>query len=248
MNSAKKSKEKSIVPESIKIKSSTDLTDIQKIIAERMTKSQAVPHLLQNVKADTTSLISLKEKIQEKLNSNNNIKVTYTDFLIKISASALREYIEINSSYNNYKYIIYDDINIGLAISVNNSLVVGTLYNTDKLGILDIAKKRIELIYKAKSQKLSLADVRYGTFTITNVGMYGIRSTYAIINPPQAAILAIGEIYTEPAIVNEQIVPRSFIEVSLSADHRIINGALAAQFLHKIAYFIENPKIIFENI
>lgn len=245
----KKSETNSAIPQNIKIKSSTELTGIQKIIAQRMTQSKTtIPHLLQNVKADTTSLISLKEEIQEKLYSANKVKITYTDFLLKIIANTLREYIEINSSYDNQKYIIYDDINIGLAISVNNDLVVATIYNTDKLGILDIAKKRIELIDKAKSQKLSLADVKYSTITVTNVGIYGIRSTYAIINPPQAAILAIAEIYKEPAIVDEKIVPRSFIEVSLSVDHRIINGALAAQFLHRIAYLIENPRIIFENI
>ncbi|MBM3710213.1 MAG: 2-oxo acid dehydrogenase subunit E2 [Actinobacteria bacterium] len=242
-------KSNNIIPQDIKIKSSTELTGIQKIIAQRMTLSKTtIPHLLQNIKVDITSIISLKEEVQEKLYSNYGIKVTYTDFLLKIIATALREYIEINSSYINQKYIIYDDINIGLAISVNNDLVVATIYNMDKLGIIEIAKRRIELIEKAKSQKLSLADVKYSTITVTNVGMYGIRSTYAIINPPQAAILAIAEIYKEPAIINEDILPRSFIEISLSVDHRIINGALSAQFLHRIAYLIENPGIIFEDI
>jgi len=234
--------------ENIKIKSSEDLTNIQKIIAERMMKSQAVPHLFQKVKADTSSLISLKGEIQKELYSVNKTKVTFTDFLIKISAKALRDYIEINSSYDNHKYTIYDDVNIGLAISANNTLVVGTIYNADKLGIHDIARRRIELICRAEKQKLSAADVKYSTFTITNVGMYGIRSGYGIINPPQAAILAVGEIYVEPAIIDEKILPRSFIEISISADHRIINGDLSAKFLHKIAYLIENPEIIFENV
>jgi len=233
--------------EKIKIRSSTELTNIQKFVAARMIKSQSIPQLLQTVRADTTSLLSLKEKIKQDVLSSRGISISYTDFLIKICSSALKEYIELNSSYSNDKYIIYDDINIGLAISVNNDLIVGTLYNADKLEISEIAKKRMELVRKAETNTLSMADVKYSTFTITNVGMYGIRSTYALINPPQAAILAAGEIYTEPAIVDGKVLPRSFIEVSLSVDHRIINGALSAKFLSRIAYFIEKPEILFQK-
>jgi pyruvate/2-oxoglutarate dehydrogenase complex dihydrolipoamide acyltransferase (E2) component len=238
---------KNVPLENIKIRSSADLTNIQKFVAARMVKTLSIPQLLQTVKADTTSLLSLKEKMKQDILSSRGISISYTDFLIKICSSALKEYIELNSSYSNEKYIIYDDINIGLAISVNSDLIVGTLYNAEKLDICEIAKKRMELVQKAETQTLSMADVKYSTFTITNVGMYGIRSTYALINPPQAAILAAGEVYIEPAIVDGKVLPRSFIEVSLSADHRIINGALSAKFLQRIAYFIENPAILFQK-
>jgi pyruvate dehydrogenase E2 component (dihydrolipoamide acetyltransferase) len=238
---------KNVPLEIVKIRSSADLTNMQKFVATRMIKSQSIPQLLQTVKADTTSLLSLKEELKQGILSSNGISISYTDFLIKICSSALKEYAELNSSYSNEKYIIYEDINIGLAISVNDDLIVGTLYNADKMDIYEIAKKRVELVRKAETKTLSMADVKYSTFTITNVGMYGIRSTYALINPPQAAILAAGEIYVEPAIVDGKVLPRSFIEVSLSADHRIINGALSAKFLHRIASFIEEPSILFQK-
>ncbi len=233
--------------ENIKIKSTTELTNIQKLVAGKMIKATTVPQLYQNVKVDTMRLLDTKEKLQKKIFSAEKVKITYTDFLIKITSTALREHLEINSTYADGKYIIYDDINIGMAISIDNDLFVATLYEVDKLEINGIAKKRIELVDKAKKQKLSLPDVKYSTFTLTNIGMYGIRSSYAIINTPQAAILAIGEIYSEPAIIDEKIVPRSFIELSLSVDHRIVNGVLSAKFLHRIAYLIENPDIIFNT-
>src|SRR4030042_20698 len=136
--------------ENIKIRSSADLTNIQKFVAARMIKSQSIPQLLQTVKADTTSLLSLKEKIKQDILSSHGISISYTDFLIKICSSALKEYIELNSSYDNDKYVIYEDINIGLAISVNNDLIVGTLYNADKLELSEIAKKRMDLGQKAE--------------------------------------------------------------------------------------------------
>jgi len=104
-----------------------------------------------------------------------------------------------------------------------------------------LQKKRIELVGKAREGRLSLEEISNGTFTVTNLGMYGIRSFSPIINPPQAAILAVGEIYTEPAIVNGKIKPESFIDLSVSCDHRIIDGIVGAKFLRRIAELIENP-------
>lgn len=228
----------------IRIKSSAELTNMQKFVAARMIKSQSIPQLLQTAKADTTSLLLLKDKMKQEILASSGINISYTDFLIKICSNALKEYIEINSAYDNDRYTIYEDINIGLAISVKNDLIVGTLYNADKMEISGIAERRMELVRKAETQKLTMADVKYSTFTFTNVGMYGIRSSYALINPPQAAILAAGEIYTEPVIADGKVLQRSFINISLSADHRIINGAIAAKFLHRIAEFIENPEIL----
>jgi len=231
--------------EKIKIKSTKELTSIQKLVAAKMISATNIPQLFQNVKVDTTHLLDIKDEIKKKILSAEETKITYTDLLIKITAIALREYIEINSTYSDGKHIIYDDINIGLAISIDNDLLVATLYEADKLEISDIARKRIELVNKARNHKLSLSDVQNNTITLTNIGMYGIRSTYAIINPPQAAILAIGEIYSEPAIIDNKVVSRSFIELGMSVDHRIVNGVLSAKFLQRVTHLIENPENIF---
>jgi pyruvate dehydrogenase E2 component (dihydrolipoamide acetyltransferase) len=226
----------------ITIKSSSPLEGVRKLIAERMSHSKSkIPHIVLSAKADTALLIDLREKFNEKMLREYSIKITYTDFILKSTAIALRNNLEVNSTFSDGNYIIYDDINIGLAVSSEGGLIVPTIFNCDKLKILDIAKKRIELVDKARKGKLSLEEISNGTFTVTNLGMYGIRSFSPIINPPQAAILAIGEIYTEPAVINGKIKPGSFMNLSVSCDHRIIDGIVGAKFLRKVVELIENP-------
>ncbi len=226
----------------ITIKSSSPLEGIKKVIAERMSYSRSnIPHIVLNAKADATQLIALREKFKEKILKKYGIKITYTDFILKSTAVALRENLEVNSTFSDGNYIIYDDVNVGVAVSLEGGLIVPIIFNCDRLKITDIAKKRIELVGKAREGRLSLEEISNGTFTVTNLGMYGIRSFSPIINPPQAAILAVGEIYTEPAVVNGKIKPESFMDLSVSCDHRIIDGIVGAKFLRRIAELIENP-------
>ena len=229
----------------VTVKLSTPLKGMRKVIAERMSYSKAnIPHIVLNAVADTTPLVSLRERIKDKISSIYKVKITYTDFLLKVCSMALRENLEVNSSFKNENYIIYDNVNVGLAVSVEEGLIVPTIYNCDKLSLLDIARKRVELVDKAGKGKLKLEEISNGTFTLTNLGMFGVRSFSAIINPPQAAILAVGEIYTTPAVVNGKIEARSALELSLSCDHRIVDGALGAKFLQRIVELIESPEIL----
>ncbi|MBM3701740.1 MAG: 2-oxo acid dehydrogenase subunit E2 [Actinobacteria bacterium] len=231
-----------VTTKGITVKSSSPLEGIRKVIAERMSYSKSnIPHIVLNAKADATQLIDLREKFKEKILEKYGIKITYTDFILKSTAVALRENLEVNSTFSDGNYIIYDDVNIGVAVSLEGGLIVPIIFDCDKLGILNIAKKRIELVGKARDGRLSLEEISNGTFTVTNLGMYGIRSFSPIINPPQAAILAVGEIYTEPAVVNGKIKPESFIDLSVSCDHRIIDGMIGAKFLRRIVELIENP-------
>lgn len=226
----------------ITIKSSGPLEGIRKVIAERMSYSRSnIPHIVLNAKADATQLIVLREKFKEKILKKYGIKITYTDFILKSTAVALQENLEVNSTFSDGNYIIYDDVNVGVAVSLEGGLIVPIIFNCDRLKITDIAKKRIELAGKAREGKLSLEEISNGTFTVTNLGMYGIRSFSPIINPPQAAILAVGEIYTEPAVVKGKIEPKSFMDLSVSCDHRIIDGIVGAKFLRRIAELIKNP-------
>ncbi|UCB46308.1 MAG: 2-oxo acid dehydrogenase subunit E2 [Spirochaetota bacterium] len=226
----------------IAIKSSVPIKGIRKVIAEKMSFAKTtIPHLILNIKADTTHLLKFREDIGKKVSSDRGMKLTYTDFLIKICATALRENLVINSSLQDSNFIIYDDINICLAVATEQGLIVPTLYQCDTLGLVDIAKKRNELVKKAREGKLGYRDVTNGTFTITNLGMFGIRSFSAIINPPQAAILAVGEIYSDTAVVGGKVEIRSFIDLSLSCDHRIIDGDVGAGFLQKVAEYIDAP-------
>ncbi|MFA5015089.1 MAG: dihydrolipoamide acetyltransferase family protein [Actinomycetota bacterium] len=226
----------------ITIKSSVRLEGIRKLIADRMSYSALnIPEIVLNSKANATLLKGLKEESNEKMDEKSGVRITYTDFLVKAAADALRNNLELNSTFSDGNYIVYDDINIGLAVSSEEGLMVPTIFNCDKLKIIDIAKRRIELINKVKEGKLSLEDISKGTFTVTNLGMHGIRSFSPIINPPQAAILAAGEIYTEPAVIDGKIRPESFIDLSISCDHRIIDGTTGAKFLRELVESIENP-------
>jgi pyruvate dehydrogenase E2 component (dihydrolipoamide acetyltransferase) len=226
-------------------KSRIELTGMRKIIADRMSLSKStIPHIVLNAKADATNLIQFREQLKEGVQKKYDIKITYTDMILKATALALRENIEVNSSLQGNDYIIYEDVNVGMAIAVDGGLIVPTLFACDKMDIVDIARKRIELIGKARDNRLGLEEIQNGTFTVTNLGMFGIRNFSAIINPPQAAILAIGEIYREPAAAGEKIEIRSYMDISVSCDHRIIDGAKGAAFLKSIVELIQNPALL----
>ena len=229
----------------LKIKSTTPLKGIRKVIADRMTLSNTtIPHIALTIVVEVDNLIKLRERLKGKIYERFGAKITYTDFIIKASASVLAEQPVINSSLQENNHIIYDDINIGLAVATDAGLIVPTIYNADKISLYDIARKRVELIEKSKQGKLTMEEITNGTFTISNQGMLGIRTFTAIINPPQAAIMMVGEIYLAPAVVDGRIEPKSFIEISLAVDHRIIDGAVAAIFLHKFGEYIKNPELL----
>jgi pyruvate dehydrogenase E2 component (dihydrolipoamide acetyltransferase) len=229
----------------IKIKSSTPLKGIRKIVAERMTYSaQSIPHIMLNVVPNVDQLVALRERLKDKVYTMYQVKITVTDFIIKLCAAVLEEQPIINSSFQNNNHVMYEDINIGLAVAIDEGLIVPTIYNTNKLSIFEIAKKRTELVEKARANKLALAEISNGTFTISNLGMFGIRTFTSIINPPQGAILSVGEVYTAPAFINGKIEARSFMEISVAVDHRIMDGAIAAKFLQRFVELIENPVLL----
>jgi pyruvate dehydrogenase E2 component (dihydrolipoamide acetyltransferase) len=229
----------------LKVKSTTPLKGIRKVIADKMTLSKTtIPHITLTIVVEVDNLIKLRERLKDKIYKRFGAKITYTDFIIKASASVLAEQPVINSSLQENNHIIYDDINIGLAVATDAGLIVPTIYNADKISLYDIARKRVELIEKSKQGKLTMEEITNGTFTISNQGMLGIRTFTAIINPPQAAIMMVGEIYVAPAVVDGRIEPKSFIEISMAVDHRIIDGAVAAIFLHKFGEYIKNPELL----
>jgi len=228
-----------------KIKSSTPLKGIRKVIADRMLYSkQNIPHIILTSVMDVDALIALREKIKDKVSAVYNTKITYTDFITKACATVLAEQPRVNASLINETQTIYEDINIGLAVAIQSGLIVPTIYNADKLSVFEIAKKRAELVEKAKQQKLSIEEISNATFTISNLGMFGVRIFTAIINPPQGAILMVGEVYKAPAFVGDRIEPKQFMEISVAVDHRIIDGADGARYLQRLKEIIENPELL----
>ncbi|MHB1347303.1 MAG: dihydrolipoamide acetyltransferase family protein [Candidatus Humimicrobiaceae bacterium] len=229
----------------IKVRSMTPLTGIRKVIAEKMTYSkQNIPHIIQTVVISADKLVDIRESIKNKADSEFGSHLTITDFIIKAAANVLSMQPVINSSLQNENHIIYDDINIAIGIATGAGLTIATIFNADRQGLFEIAKTRVRLIEKAKSNSLGLADVSNATFTISNLGMYGIRNFTAIINPPQGAILMVGEIYKDITEENGKAVFRKFMDISMAVDHRIIDGADSAIFLKRLKETIENPALL----
>lgn len=235
----------SIPMQAAKVKSTVPLKGIRKVIAERLTYAkQTIPHIIPTAVMDVSALVALRDKIKDRVKAVYGASITYTDFITKACAIVLAEQPVINASLQDNNHIIYEDVNIGLGVAIEAGLIVPTIYGADKLSLFDIAKKRVELIEKAKASKLSMEEISNGTFTISNLGMFGIRNFTAIINPPQGAILMVGEIYKAPAVIDDKIEVRHQMEISIAVDHRIIDGADAARYLMRLREIIENPEFL----
>jgi len=167
--------------------------------------------------------------------------MSYTAFLVKAVALALEKHSILNSTLSEDIIKIYEDINIGVAIATPEGLVVPVVHNTNKKHIIDINNEIKALINKAKEKKLRSNDFLNRTFTVSNLGMYDIDFFTAIINPPEAAILSVGRMVEKPVVINKGIQVRSMMYLSLTYDHRIIDGAPAAEFLQTLRSLLENP-------
>jgi pyruvate dehydrogenase E2 component (dihydrolipoamide acetyltransferase) len=211
------------------------LTGIRKTAAERVTLSaKTAPHSTITMEADMTNATRLREEKQ----------VSYTDILVKAVAKALAEHSIVNSSLDREQIKIFADINIGVAVATEKGLVVPVIHNADKKSLKEVAAVLNDLVEKARTGKLSKEELSGGTFTITNLGMFGVEIFTPIINPPETAILGVGKVVEKPVIVNKEIAVKPMMYLSLSYDHRVIDGAPAAQFLQKIKQFLENPHLL----
>ena len=214
-----------------------------RVMAQRLSESwQTIPHFYLAVDANAGRLVRWREDAQPRLAE----KITFTDLLIKLVAAALRKHPRLNAKWGNETIQANNDINIGLAVAVEEGLIVPVLHQADRFGLNDIAARRLDLVSKAQAGTLSLAELSEGTFTLSNLGMYGIDAFNAIVNPPQAAILALGRIADRVVPVNGQPAVQPVITMTLSCDHRIVDGARAAQFMQTLVRYIEDPLSILD--
>jgi pyruvate dehydrogenase E2 component (dihydrolipoamide acetyltransferase) len=215
---------------------------IWRVMAERMTASwTTVPHFYLIREVDATQLIEWRTSIISKVEKQSGVKPTYTDLLVKLIGFTLREHPRVNASWLDGKILINNDINVGLAVAIDDGLIVPVIRKADSASISEIAVQRKNLIERAQNRKLRPADISDGTFTLSNLGMYNVDTFNAIVNAPQAAILAVGRIAARVIAVNGEPAVRSMLTVSLSCDHRVVDGARGAQFLDALANLIENP-------
>jgi pyruvate dehydrogenase E2 component (dihydrolipoamide acetyltransferase) len=210
---------------------------VWRIMAERMTQSwTTAPHFYLVREVNASRLISWRDRAKPKIPA-----ITYTDLLVKLVAAALAQHPRVNVSWKDGTIVQHPDINIGLAVAIDDGLVVPVIHRADALTLAEIAARRADLSTRAQSGKLRPADIQSATFTISNLGMYGVDAFNAIVNPPQAAILAVGRIADRVIAVNGQPVVQPQMVLTLSCDHRALDGARGAQFLGALADLIEEP-------
>ena len=220
------------------------LVGTQKTVADRMTFShQMIPQAAITIEVDVFNALKLK-KNKEKIIKT---KIPFTAFLAKIVARSLKQYPILNSTLEKNEIKIFKNINIGIAMAIEDGLVVPVIHNSDKKCFEDIVSLVKKLIEKARERNLSMDELKNGTFTITNLGGLGVDVFIPIINPPQSSILGVGKITKKPVAKNEEIKIRPMMTLTLVFDHRIINGEKAARFLQKIKNSIEEPHEMFMN-
>ncbi|HZQ65335.1 MAG TPA: dihydrolipoamide acetyltransferase family protein [Gaiellaceae bacterium] len=216
------------------------LTATQRTIAQRMAESRAqIPEFTLEAEIEMEAAATLRDDLRvlgrEPLPSFN-------DLVVKAAALALRLHPGLNSSYAGDRIVRHEHINVGIAVATDDALYVPTIVDADRRSVLQIAEASRELIGKVDDGSISLEELRGGTFTVSNLGMFGVRRFQAVINPPQAAILAVGEVARRPVVAEEgEIVARYVMDVSLSCDHRVVYGAEAARFLQTLRSFLERP-------
>jgi len=220
------------------------LTRMRKIIAERMCLSRAtIPSVTFNMEADFTALMEFREKIKAE-GVKKGVKISYNHILMKICAAAVKEVPLANASFDGDAIVLHGNVNMGIAVSVDGGLLVPNVKAVQAKTLLEVALETEHLVEQARSGKLGLEDMQGGTFTLTNLGMFGMQSFSPIVNPPEACILGVNAIVEKPAAVNGSVVIRPMSVLSLVADHRILDGAEAARFLARIREMVENPWLL----
>lgn len=225
-----------------KIKSQIPYSGVRKIIGDRLSESMfTAPHLYFTVSVDMQNLIALRKS----LNSTQERKFSVTDLMVGAVGKALTNHSMINASLIGDQIVQYESCNVGVAVAADNGLIVPVIKNTQDLGLKEISMETERLIAKARDGKLTPDEYSGGTFTISNLGMFGVEDFTAIINPPESAILAVSGVKKQPVVENvngvDELVIRPIMKMTLSVDHRLIDGLAATQFITEIKKYLENP-------
>lgn len=208
------------------------------VMAQRLTESwTTVPHFYLVREVDAGALQAWRTQALAR----SDVKITVSDLLVKVTAVALSRHPRVNASWIKGQIVANPSVNLGLAVAVEDGLLVPVLHGAEGLGLREIASQRAGLVERAQTGKLAMDDLSGGTFTISNLGMFGVDAFNAIVNPPQAAILAVGKIADRVVAVDGQPAVRPMLTLTLSCDHRVVDGARAARFLDELAGLIEDP-------
>jgi len=221
------------------------LQGIRQVIARRMQQSyQTAPHFTLSLDVDMSNALALRDELNARAAADQP-RVSITALLVHICGAALQRHHWLNASLRDDAIQLYEPSNIGVAVAIDAGLIVPVIKHVERLDLIEVARRLAELTMRAQQGQLTLNDTSGGTFTISNLGMYGIDHFTAIINPPQSAILAVGRIAKRAIVVEratqDEVVIRPMMNLTLSVDHRVLDGAIAARFLHDLAAALEQP-------
>jgi pyruvate dehydrogenase E2 component (dihydrolipoamide acetyltransferase) len=214
------------------------LTSLRRTIARRMTEAWQAPAFQISMSADMTRALAVRARLVEL---GDTPKPTISDVLTKVAAAALMRHRAVNAHFAGDSVRLFPTANIGIAVATDRGLVVPVIQSCERKSIAEIAAARADLVERARAGKLQQADLDGGTFTISNLGMYGVEQFVAVLNPPQAAILAVGAAQETPVAIDGRVEIRPLMNLTLSCDHRTIDGATAADFLRTVKTFLEEP-------
>jgi pyruvate dehydrogenase E2 component (dihydrolipoamide acetyltransferase) len=221
-----------------------EITGMRRVIASRLSDSKThIPHYYLNAEFDASALINLREEINRGL-AESEPKFSINDFIVRGCALSLKKHPVVNASWRGDHIVQYGRIDIGIAVALDHGLITPYIRNADQLSLRELAARIREVVKRARDRKLKPEEYSDGTFTVSNLGMYGIRDFAAIINEPEAAIMAVGGIFDRATVRDGQVVPTKTVTVTLSCDHRVIDGAEGASFLATFKHFMEHPALL----
>jgi len=216
------------------------LTNIRKTIARRLTAAWQAPVFQLTVSADMTRANTLVTRAREL---NPDVRITITDLLAKLSAHALMRHRDVNVEFAEDALLKHPTANVGIAVAAPQGLVVPVVRSVERLSLAETAQQRGEVVSRARDSKLTAQDLEGGTFTISNLGMFGVEQFVAVLNPPQAAILAVGATDDRAVVEDGNVLIRPMMTMTLTVDHRAVDGAAAADFLRTLKTFLEDPAL-----
>jgi pyruvate dehydrogenase E2 component (dihydrolipoamide acetyltransferase) len=218
------------------------LTAMRKTIAKRLSESKfTAPHFYVTVDIDMDQAVDVREQLQR----SENLKVSFNDLVVKACARALTRFPNVNASWATDKIVTHKDVHVGVAVAVPDGLIVPVVRNADRKAVVEISHEIKDLAARARERKLRPEEFTGSTFSVSNLGMYDVTEFTAIINPPESAILAVGAVRKVPVVVNDELAVGHRMKVTLSCDHRVVDGALGAQFLGEVRRLLENPVSLF---
>jgi pyruvate dehydrogenase E2 component (dihydrolipoamide acetyltransferase) len=218
------------------------LSNMRRTIAKRLSESKfSAPHFYVTVEIAMDAAVALREQLLR----GEDQKVSFNDLVVKACAKALTRFPAVNASWAGDKVVTHGEVHVGVAVAIPDGLIVPVVRNADRKSILDIAREVKDLAGRARDRKLKPEEFTGSTFSVSNLGMMDVSEFTAIINPPESAILAVGAVKQQPVVTEARIEVGHRMKVTMSSDHRVIDGALAAQFLGEVRRLLENPVSLF---